>query len=64
MNNLPNQISILPAQAHRISQEAGKTGATIGVSPSSSYLHALIIDTGRGIYIINAGGGDIPSSFE
>ncbi len=64
MNNLPNQISILPAQAHRIAQEASKTGATVGVSPSGSYRNALIIDTGRGIHIINAGGGDIPSSFE
>lgn len=59
MNNLPNQVTILPAQAARISQEAGKTGAAVGVSPSGSYQNALIIDTGRGIIIINPGGGEI-----
>lgn len=56
-------VSITPAQAYRISQEAGKTGATIGVSQSGSYHNALIIDTGRAIFVINVGGGDIPSSF-
>lgn len=59
MNNLPDQVTILPGQAARISREAGKTGAAIGVSPSASYQNALIIDTGRGIIIIDPGGGDI-----
>jgi hypothetical protein len=63
MIQLPGLVTILPAQAHRISEETAKTGAAIGVARSGSYQNALIIDTGRGIHIINAGGGDIPSSF-
>ncbi len=59
MNNLPNQVTILPGQAARIAREAGNTGAAVGVSPSSSYTNALIIDTGRGIFVIDPGGGDI-----
>lgn len=59
MLQLPGMVTILPGQAARISQEAAKTGAAIGVSPSGSYQNALVIDTGRGIIIIDPGGGDI-----
>ncbi len=64
MNNLPNQVTILPGQAARISREAAKTGASVGVSPSGSYQNSLIIDTGRGIHVINTAGANISTSFE
>lgn len=57
MSNLV--VTIMPGQASRIAQEAAKTGAAVGVSQSGSYHNALIIDTGRGIIIIDPGGGDI-----
>jgi hypothetical protein len=50
------EVTILPGQAARISREASKTGAAIGVSQSGN---SLIIDTGRAVYTINAAGGDI-----
>lgn len=59
MNNLPNQVTILPGQAARISQEAAKTGAAVGVSPSGAYQNALVIDTGRRMIVIDPGGGEI-----
>jgi hypothetical protein len=54
-------VSITPAQAYRISQEAAKIGATVGVSQSGSYHNALIIDTGRGFHVIDVSGSDVES---
>lgn len=51
------QITILPAQAARISLEAAKTGAAVGVSQSGS---VLTLDTGRQTFVIGAGGQDLP----
>ena len=55
---MASDITILPAQAARISQEAAKTGAAVGVSQSGS---TLTIDTGREQFRIGAAGQDLPN---
>ena len=52
------RVTILPAQAARISRETAKTGSAIGVTQSGSLLK---LDTGKATYVINAGGFDVPS---
>ena len=51
------RVTILPAQAYRISEEAAKTGAAVGVSQSGS---TLTINTGRETFRIGAAGQDLP----
>lgn len=50
------QLTIFPAQAARISQEAAKTGAAVGVSQQGS---TLTINTGLQTFRIGAAGQDI-----
>lgn len=50
-------ITILPKQAARIALETAKAGCAVGVTQSGS---TLTVNNGKEIFVINAGGHDIP----